>query len=1042
MRMIDVAIPRFGNAATPATAREVTDPAARHTAFTRTRSRAPTAADEDEELEIKRDSESGGSDSDSDDDDGGKGEEKEEFFDTADIADGKQNVHQKSFEFTFAVDRVQASIFRSNPDPAKPDRLLVNGVLEGFQLNFELRPYDLSVDVLLRSLYLEDKMTAAPNSEFRHLLTSEKLEGGHAQDLVRVRYQGVQKDSPEFQTVHEGFDKSVDVEMSTLNLVVTRSSILLLFDWIMTTFTEPDDAAAPTKLPSDGAPLPAPQASEDPSTDKLRVKVKLTSINLILNEDGARLATLSLSAADVSVLLRSPTIKVAARLGNLSLQDDFSSSTPQELLTILGNELADFRYETYDAADTTTYPGYDTVVSLRTGSLRFTFRSEPVQRMLAFFTKFGRMKAVYDAATQAAAQRATEMQDKIPKMQYDIRIKSPIVIFPRDELTASHDSEDLMVANLGEINLKNAIDVTDKEVQTTIQFSLRQIGLESTIYHDGKPLSLPVLDDVSVDVKVVQRQSVDTRIELDGPATVVSAKMSDVKMKMTQAQYGLLYRLSQLIPAAFRLDDDDGLDGMEGEANAMLKATPAPTPPAKDTLALSRRPAADDGKAQEPATESVDLLPELPRTTHGANGTDIALKPSLELDFAVKTIFLELYTEAATSMESLEDASLARFSLNNTTVKYKMLTSGSLEAEVATSSFTVHDMRPARLTKFREIIPATRHSGHQFMIHYSQASGADRSAIANITIDSPKIIFSLDPVFALLDYFTSAFAQMPAPPPEDAGLLEADEQESAPPASPASELAWRVNIVSPTIILLENPAKSDSEAVVLSLSQLQMSSQGTLALMAAELGMFLCRMDRPKENIRVLDDVDLILSMDSRVDGGRQVTNIELGVQPLILRVSLRDILLINSIVNRAIELSNRSNADAKEDDEEEPVVPDLATDPSGKTRARSKSDATLRRGSMTARRSADLDAQVVVTKETVSAFAAHSSSGVHADSGLHQLRATIDGLQLVVIGDMHDLPILDLKAGKFTAKATDWSSDVSPPHCRFQAVELTALHP
>jgi len=118
----------------------------------------------------------------------------------------KQNIHQKTFEFTFQVDRVQASIFRSNPDPNKPDRLLANAVLEGFRFEFGLRPYDMSVDVLLRSLYVEDKMVE-DDTEFRHLVTSEKLDGGHEQDLVRIRYQGVQKTSPEFMTVHEGIDK-------------------------------------------------------------------------------------------------------------------------------------------------------------------------------------------------------------------------------------------------------------------------------------------------------------------------------------------------------------------------------------------------------------------------------------------------------------------------------------------------------------------------------------------------------------------------------------------------------------------------------------------------------------------------------------------------------------------------------------------------------------------------------------------------------------------------------------------------------------------
>ena len=72
--------------------------------------------------------------------------------------------------------------------------------------------------------------------------------------------------------------------MSTLNVVVTRSSILVLFDWVMTTFTDPDDGSSP---PTPAASIGGDDdfAMEEISTDKLRVKVKLTSINLILNED-------------------------------------------------------------------------------------------------------------------------------------------------------------------------------------------------------------------------------------------------------------------------------------------------------------------------------------------------------------------------------------------------------------------------------------------------------------------------------------------------------------------------------------------------------------------------------------------------------------------------------------------------------------------------------------------------------------------------------------------------------------------------------------
>lgn len=127
--------------------------------------------------------------------------------------DQTKNLNQKAFEFAFKVERVQASIFRSNLDPTQPDRLLVNAVLEGFNFEFGLRPFDMSVDILLRSLYVEDKMVDE-QTEFRHLVTSKKLgvgevgtNGATGQDLVRIKYQGVQKASPEFMTVHEGIDK-------------------------------------------------------------------------------------------------------------------------------------------------------------------------------------------------------------------------------------------------------------------------------------------------------------------------------------------------------------------------------------------------------------------------------------------------------------------------------------------------------------------------------------------------------------------------------------------------------------------------------------------------------------------------------------------------------------------------------------------------------------------------------------------------------------------------------------------------------------------
>lgn len=292
---------------------------------------------------------------------------------------------------------------------------------------------------------------------------------------------------------------------------------LELFDWIMTTFTDPDNGNPPPSADTPaGEQLPVLEAGGD----KLRVKVKLTSIVAVLNEDGFRLATLSLSAADVAVMLRAPTMRVSARLGNLTFVDDFSADEPKEMLSIQGDELADFQYETYDPNDAATYPGHDTLVHLRSGSLQFTFIEEPVHRILVFFSKFKRMKDVYDAATQAAAQRATEIQTRIPKMHYDILIRTPIVLFPHDEI----GSKDLIVANLGEISLTNSFAVSNEEVVTNIKASLRAVRLSSTLHHEGDFYTLQILDDVGIHVKVALTQNVDPQKVTTVPGTQVRSR--------------------------------------------------------------------------------------------------------------------------------------------------------------------------------------------------------------------------------------------------------------------------------------------------------------------------------------------------------------------------------------------------------------------------------------------------------------------------------------------------------------------------------------
>lgn len=102
-------------------------------------------------------------------------------------------------------------------------------------------------------------------------------------DLLTVHYLRVQKASPEFSTVYEGIDQSIDINISTLVFCTAPEPVLALYDFIMTTFvgdggTQPSDVTATATIESDGQRI----TTESKAEGKIRVLLKLKSVQGIL----------------------------------------------------------------------------------------------------------------------------------------------------------------------------------------------------------------------------------------------------------------------------------------------------------------------------------------------------------------------------------------------------------------------------------------------------------------------------------------------------------------------------------------------------------------------------------------------------------------------------------------------------------------------------------------------------------------------------------------------------------------------------------------
>ncbi|EPS41948.1 hypothetical protein H072_4103 [Dactylellina haptotyla CBS 200.50] len=1020
MGIIDVAIPKFGD-------NEVDKKTVPDTATTKTIKQRNNTARRDSKFRFSAQEQSLLILEEEETDDSSQDEDHYIEASEGQLSDAPK-LQQKTFELRFKVDRLQGSLFKAESRTDFLDRPLTELVADGFMLNFYVRPYDIVADVVLKTLNLEDQIDKDPSPHFRNIVTSE-VSGEGNKSLVHVKYVKVNKSSPEYMTIYEGIDTNIDVSISTVNVIVTRTTLLTLLDFVVTTFTnqEGSQSRKNENVPKVEQGLEAkPQQKYDLeySPDKMRVKFDLSTIALILNNDGLRLATLSLASADVGIFLMGKTMRIGARLGNFSLLDDINEgagmdSELRQLVTVDGNNLADFRYETFDPEHPGTYPGYDTSIYLKSGSIRVNFVEEPFRKIVNFMVKFGRMQALFNAARQAAMNQASQMQDRVNRIQFDITIQTPIITFPR----APRDDRigrDTITAFLGEIYASNKFSPLDDSesslIANEINVGIRKVKLISALHFTTEVVEkLEMINKIDLGFRI---SYLEHQENLERPDIEIQGSMSDLKMQLSQSQLQILLDLSRSIPGVFVGDPEESEPYTVESVHTTDIASYGPSVQAGD---------ASEGKI---ISQASNLYPELSVTS--------GIWTQMDLILAMGDISLELLLcSPSEPIHDVPAASLSKFSLNKTRIKLRMMSDGSLESEILIKSFTINDSRRKETNKYRKIMSSTITDGSQFMASITISGQAERHLIAMLTIDSPRIIFALDYLFALKDFITTGIGLDEEAPGEqifsstegssaDDTSSESNDQfnikkrqtetlpSNAMPGKTSNQLStsFRVNIVDAQVILIAHPESSSSEAIVLGTKQVLLAQQHALTLEVSKVGMFLCRMDRfETTRLRILDDFGAKASMETRpVGAGQTVTSVSVNVEPLVLRVSLRDIMLAMQIVSRASELSGTPNIQEQTD------LP---------KQIQAGSSSSILKKTVTGS-SSNSKAQAESSGLTPGNSASDNPVLTSMILNKEEMLVAIDGFRIILIGDVHELPLLDLSIKHFTTRVGNWSSEMN----------------
>lgn len=274
----------------------------------------------------------------------------------------------------------------------------------------------------------------------------------------------------------------------------------------------------------------------------------------------------------------------------------------------------------------------------------------------------------------------------------------------------------------------------------------------------------------------------------------MTIKISDIKLHLTQVQYCLLIALLRSIPRVL------------ASAPAQITA---------DDLVIAPQPK-HEALPDSASGATVDLRPEVrPSSTSNTSSIWTTIDIFVNLD----VVKLHLYDERASTEDTLREHGIARFALNASTLRAKSLSDGSMEVELVLKSFTMSNTRPGN-SKFREIMPAAQHGRNQVMVLYTVSGGTTKPGMAIVTVDSPQIIFAVEPIMGLLAFFTSAAdADVPSAELED----QTEDIETSPPAAPSLNI--RLDLHDVLVSVLENDADADSRAIRLSIKQIFLSQQ-------------------------------------------------------------------------------------------------------------------------------------------------------------------------------------------------------------------------
>ncbi|CCH62015.1 hypothetical protein TBLA_0G00680 [Henningerozyma blattae CBS 6284] len=894
-------------------------------------------------------------------------------------------IEQPNFELHLDVGQCLITFFKCIENETMKSEKMVDLLGGNFSFNWIKKIKGWDIDLSVHSLDVLDYIEKSGIEELKYLVSSGSSSSSSVSDLFILNYKRRQRIIPHDDTLIGIFDQDLKMNMEQLKLVLTPRSILTLMNYAITTFTDP----TATELPADA--LRHNKEGSDDAPQKLNWEIIMAGITLVFNDDSTKISTLILSAGEYKLYMLPEKMKLNLKVGGLELTDDLPNDhrrnfSSDKLISMSDQDLIEFSYEVFDKANNVN--NFDSLLKLNSGSMNVNFVDSTINRLVNYFYRFQLLKSAFASARQVAYNQTPSI-DTVNKMKLDVVIKGPFINFSNQSMISQIGYDNVEFYS-GDFFIKNNFEKSKNEKHINkIQLGVRD-GKIKTMFslRNSEIQRLDIVEDFGITFNVDH----NTEGDLSLPEYKVVGTFNSFASTLTELQVKHLYKISEIITNTFVIHNSSGVQLDD------------------DLLYMSTF------KKEEPeSTDKNNKITELPKSEDQTKTSEEELGNGVKLDFVFSApeIALTLYNDTDKQC-NVSDCGLTTIKFQDMGISFILKNDGSAKGDSYITAFTIEDIRNNKDNKHVELLPKNTEGNYQFSASISRDVMNEQNInTISLSIDSPRIILAMDYLYALKQFYDSSFGALisPATPEQladeeiNAGSLTSDKTNS--------HSQYIINVVNAALILLADPSDIESEAVVFNVGQILLSDQNITSVMFNNVGMFLTKMGASESNrVRMIDDYSASFVVDRRGSTfDKLMTNIQASIQPLVMRISLRDIRMAMLIFDRVVSLIGWNDPAATDAHEDSPppgafskefekrlskYIPELAKQPSNASIHSIENEQTPEITS---------NPEIILRNE--------------------KMAVDFGGLRLILIGDVHEMPILDVNITEFEMTAKDWSSEM-----------------